>query len=553
MTRLIRRAVLAMVAASAGIVLHGQTTTADNALFDLSGLTAPGRGTDPTSAPPLLGDILGLPPTITLPTLPLPALQLPLPVLPNLPVPTIPVLPTLPPFPGNRPAPVPPSPDPDVGLPLPPVIDPDVGLPLPPVIDPVVGQPVPPISDPPVVDPDVGQPLPPVTDPGASQPVPPIADPPSADPDVGTPPTPDEAGRPPANEPGGSGDPAPSSGDPTAVDALPPPGPADGVTTPGTGGSNRGTGATTAAGEATGSAAFLARHRRRRAGAASDAPHRPRPGDPTVDLVADDTVASGGAVDAEVEGPVAETWVPSGGGGQGLPFAALGAVLAVLGALWIVIAVVRRAIDRRGQWADEPSDLGREPDRVSAGTRSSSREPSGASADVLPIRREPVRASADARPNRREPSGASAVVRPIRREPVRASADARPIRREPSRASADARSNRREPRSGVGGRPIDAVGRDRRVLQTPPARSAANEHRSTGQVAASAATCPSAAPAVRRRCPGDHAAACEEDCRITTGRDEIGAGTRSSGAANPGAAASARAIARCSVARRSNR
>ena len=69
------------------------------------------RRTDPASAPPLIGDILGLPPTITLPALPLP---LPLPVLPVLPLPTIP-LPTLPLLPGNRPAPVPPTPDPGVG------------------------------------------------------------------------------------------------------------------------------------------------------------------------------------------------------------------------------------------------------------------------------------------------------------------------------------------------------------------------------------------------------------------------------------------------------
>jgi hypothetical protein len=112
-----------------------------------------------------------------------------------------------------------------------------------------------------------------------------------------------------------------------------------------------------------------------------------------------------------------ESWNPAVIGRGGLPTRALGIALGAIAALWIVIAVARRAINRRGQRTDEAVDR--------------EREPTG-------------RVAAETRPNRRVP-------------PVRASADVRP--------------DRRAPRSGVGGRAIDRVDRDRRVPRTPSARS----------------------------------------------------------------------------------
>ena len=324
MTRLLRRAVLAMVAASAGIVLHGQTTTADNALFDLGGLPAVDRRTDPTSALLLPGDIPGQPPTITLPELPSPPLR-----------PTLPMLPTLPVLPGNRPTPAPPSPDPDAGQPIPPSPDPDADQPTPPSPDPDLGQPIPPSPDPdlgqpipPIIDPDVGQPIPPIIDPDVGQPIPPSAGPLSPVPNVGTPLGPDDAGSPRRDDAGESGDPEPSTGDATDgdVDALPPPGPADDVTTPATGSTGRGAVATTAAGGATGGATAIdltgAPQAAVTSGAAAVAPQRLRSSDRTVDLAANDTNASGRGTDAELESPGPETWVPSGGGRQALPLVA---------------------------------------------------------------------------------------------------------------------------------------------------------------------------------------------------------------------------------------
>ena len=301
MTRLIRRAVLAMVAASAGIVLHGQTTTAGQRARSTSdGLTAPGRRTDPTAHRRSSATSSACPrpsrcrrsrcrTPVPLPVIPTPASRCSRRSRCSRAI-------------GRRQyhrAPIPTSASRSHRSSIPASANP---------------------SHPSRTHrssiPASADRCRPVTDPGAGQPVPPIADPPSPDPDVGTPPAPDEAGRPPADEPGGSGDPAPSSGDPTAVDALPPPGPADGVThhprpvvaTAGPGPPPRRA--------SDGHRRFLARRRAAAVDAASDAPIGRDHGDPTVDLAADDTVASGGAVDAEVEGPTAETWVPSGGGGR---------------------------------------------------------------------------------------------------------------------------------------------------------------------------------------------------------------------------------------------
>jgi hypothetical protein len=174
------------------------------------------------------------------------------------------------------------------------------------------------------------------------------------------------------------------------------------------------------------------------------APGPEPPASPTIGATTTDSDRSASSppssrsVDREVGQPTppaaaTEAWNPVAGGRGGLPALALGVGVAAIAALAFVIAVVRRAINRRGQRTDEAVDR--------------EREPTG-------------RAAAESRPPRRVP-------------PVRASADVRTPRRvPPGRASADARPPRREPRSGVGGRPIDRAGRDRRVSRTPSARPA---------------------------------------------------------------------------------
>ena len=245
MTRLIRRAVLAMVAASAGIVLHGQTTTADNALLDLGGLTGrPDRPSERTAAPRRH---------------PRPA--------PDHHVAGAPVAAAAVRCSRcqrsrdsrrsrcsratgrhqyhRRPIPASANPSHRSSIPA-------SANPIPPIIDPGIGRPIHRSSIRESANPSRrprsrgGQPIPPVIDPGVGQPIPPIADPPSPGSGCRHPTAAgDDAGSPPGDGP------APSSGEATPVDALPPPGPADGVTAPATG-SNRPTGATSAAGGATG-------------------------------------------------------------------------------------------------------------------------------------------------------------------------------------------------------------------------------------------------------------------------------------------------------------
>ena len=409
MTRLIRRALIAMVAASAGIVLHGQPTTAGNALFDRGGIDLDiadlggidlgnidlGNidlgGVDASITvldqpildlgidPPAVGDILDRPPILPLPILPLPGLPLPALPLPQLPLPA-------PPVPDNRPPPVPPMPDPDVGGPVPPSTV-------------------------------------------APSPVPDVVTPPPAIDDDGTAPVPEPAGS-------GTAEPNPGPARETGPDRTAISGVADDVETPATGDGNRdvltapvaplpkGVGVTAAPPAGGPSAAIPAVSSPLSHDSIVVEPRGPR--------------GTTGAVgesrgDTAVEDPPVETtrsWVPTTGATRGLPLVALGAILALVTALWIVVAAIRRAITRFGRWADGPVDHRREPGRVSADTRPTSREPTS-----------------------------------------RVSADTRPIRREPtSRVSADTRPVRREPRSGVGGRSVDARGRDRRVPRTPPAR-----------------------------------------------------------------------------------
>ena len=382
MTRLIRRAVLAMVAASAGIVLHGQTTTADNALFDLSGLTAAGgrptrrahrRSSATSSACPRpsrcrrsrcrcrcsqrcrcrrfrcsqrsrCSQAIGRRQYRRAP-IPTSACRSHRSSIPSSANPYHPS--------RTHRSPIPTSANPCRRSLIPAPANPCQRSPTPP----------------------------------------------SPDPDIRAPHRSRTAGGPPSG--GWAGRIRRACAvigrhDGRRRAATAGTGRRRDHTTPGR--SNRGTGATIAAGEATASALPGGPPPAAAVTAASDALERPRPSDPTVELAADDTVASGGGVDAEVEGAVAETWAPSGGRGRGLPFTALGAVLAALGALWIVIAVVRRAIHRRGQWADEPGDLGREPDRVSADTRpSSAGTKPGVAGALRPIRREgPVRSRGSA-------------------------------------------------------------------------------------------------------------------------------------------------------------
>ncbi len=131
MTRLIRRVVLAMVAASAGIVLHGQPTTAENTPIDLDGIdlgigssasiSASIRRSSATSST--------CPPVIRCRPFRCRPLQLrcrcsnaAAAAIPALPVPALPV-------PSNPPAPEPPIPDPDVGEPAPPITIPPSPVP----------------------------------------------------------------------------------------------------------------------------------------------------------------------------------------------------------------------------------------------------------------------------------------------------------------------------------------------------------------------------------------------------------------------------------------
>jgi hypothetical protein len=370
-----RRAVLAMVATSAGIVLHGQPTAAENAPIDSVDRGAVDLGIDLGIGPPVVGDILDLPP-VTLPTISIPVL--PIPVI-TVPAQTVPG----PPIPDSAPAP-----------------------------------------EPPIADPDGGQPAPP-------PPPPPITDPPSSVPGADAPPAPDPSGS----------DTAEPITDPVVDVPRETPaisGVADDVNSTATGEADR---VGTPTGDKGGSARGV--HQPPPNGAitvAGPAVRSPLSDDPiTAELTDVDNVApparDDGRADAELDDPPVETadsWTPTNGGQRGLPVVALGTIFALVGATAVVMAAIRRAISSRGQRADEQIDQRREPGRVSADTRPTSREPTS-----------------------------------------RVSADTRPIRREPtSRVSADTRPIRREPRPGVGGRPVDSVGRDRRAPRTPPARSA---------------------------------------------------------------------------------
>jgi len=411
MTRLICRAVLATTTALTVLVLHGQTTTAG--LLDLDDLTAvvlpnPTIRPDPARPDPAPSPISGLVDRTTSilsqPVIDLGALVETL--VP--PLATIP-LPLAPPPPGGRPAPGPPQ-------------GPDIGIPLPPVVGPAIPVPVPvPIPGPgPAPDPGTGGPVP-IYD--GDPPIVPVADPPIV----------------PIADPGGPVDPGPAPNPEPPVDDPRPAitAPADDVDVTATGDPDRGW---QSYGPGRPSSPGVP--------APATSPIGPMPSGteiapPTIgtrtgnsDRAATGPTPSRGT-ERDVGQPIrqadqTERWNPTVDGGSGFPTLALGVALAAIAALSIVIAVVRRAINRRGQRAAEAADREREP---------------------------PGRVSAETRPPRR--------VRP-----VRASADARPPRVPPGRASADARPTRREPRSGVGGRPVDRVGRDRRVPRTPSARSA---------------------------------------------------------------------------------
>ena len=376
MTRLIRRALLATTAALAGLALQGQPTTAGlldlDELDDLTSAVLDSSQPSPDQTP--IATVLDRTTSIVVQALD--DLDAAIPAIPS----------PGPPVPDAQPAPEPP------------VLDPDLGSPLPPIADPAVSNPAaavpPPIGDgggPPAGDPDSPVEPTPAPNPG---------------PTVATPPGPAISG------PADAG--AVASGDP----ARRPP---------------------------TGGGARDARDRistDRRLGVRHDADRRgsgvasrrlddlePRPDRRHVTRFAQPRRRRGAGARRDVGGVGPDQ--PCGrrrSAGVTLVIA-----LAAIAASSIVIAVVRRAVSRRGRRAEAAVDR--------------EREPTG-------------RASADARPPRRVP-------------PVRASADDRTSRRvPPGRASADARPVRREPRSGVGGHPIDRVGRDRRVPRTPSARSA---------------------------------------------------------------------------------
>jgi hypothetical protein len=446
MTRLICRAVLATTAALTVLVLHGQTTTAG--LLDLDDLTAVVLDDSTTRPDPAPTPITGLldrttsilsPPIIDLGAL----VETLVPPLATIPLPLVPL--------GGRPAPGPPD-DTDIGIPLPPVVAPVVPVPGPvPVPVPVPG---------PTPDPGTGGPVP-IYD--GDPPIVPIADPPIV----------------PIADPGGPVDPGPAPNPEPPVDDPRPAitAPADDVHVPATGDPDRG---------------WQSYGQGRPAGPGVRAPAASPVGAPANETDIDPTAIGGrteevdrsatnSPVSRSAEPDVAQptqveetdSWNPTAGGGGGFPTRALGVAVAAIAALSIVIAVVRRAINRRGQRADEAADREREP---------------------------PGRVSAETRPPRRVP-------------PVLASADARPPRVPPGRASADARSSRREPRSGVGGRPVDRAGRDRRVPRTPSARSA----RTNTQRASGARRQPRASDSTRRRPAVGGRASVTPPVRRTTG------------------------------------
>ena len=324
MTRLICRAVLATTAALVVIVLHGQTTTAGlldlddlDDLDDLAAAVLDDSTTQPDPAPTPITELLDRTTSIVRPIVDLGAVAQTLTQpLSTIPLPTIPLPVVTPPSGGPAPAP---DIDTDIDIPLPPAVDPPIPGP-----DPLTGVPAP-------IDDVGGTPIAPIADPG------------------------DAVG------------PGPAPGPEPSVDAARPAitAPAD-VRVPATGDPDRGWRSYSPGRPAARSVPVAA-------GSTIAAP--PSQGDaasPTIGATTADSHRSAsaspasGSVDRGIGQPTlpvdeSEAWNPIAGRRGGLPALALGVGVAAIAALSFVIAVVRRAISRRGQRADEAVDREREP------------------------------------------------------------------------------------------------------------------------------------------------------------------------------------------------